>query len=90
MKRNVTTLKLMGHPVEVSFEIEPAFELYPEDMYVLDIKIGGAWLDAGQILSNCAIDELNRQLPAALAAEDAFNRDYAALAADREFFREAA
>lgn len=63
-----TTLKLLGKPVEVRYDVED-YGADGSDVFVTGISIGGHWFDAIEVLAPHVIDDLQAQLEPALEAE---------------------
>lgn len=59
------TLKLDGKPVPVRYCTE-VYDRNDVDVFVVDIKVGEHWIALCEIASNLVIDDLQRQLEAAL------------------------
>lgn len=63
-----TTLKLLGKPVDVRYDVED-YGSEGSDVFVTGINIGGHWFDTVEVLAPYIIDDLQAQLQPALAAE---------------------
>lgn len=87
--KSKTDVLLLGIKTEARYEYDGGDEEIAPDAWVNEVLINGQWVDAVDLLSAEVLDDLNGQVRAACHIGEDLT-DYEAMAADRDYFRQAA